>query len=182
MEVRVERTRKRTIVALKVAIEEADTAAKRLALAPPLHARGADPQSLWLGPGHWLITSDAQPAAAIVEMCSERLAELVHLAADRSDGFSTFELHGTAARELLTFDSGFDFRPASFEPGRCCRTRLAQVAAIVVSVAQDELEILVDRSLGPHLHDWLLHSSAPDTGQPGKMSSYDTSRPVNAST
>jgi sarcosine oxidase subunit gamma len=158
MDVRIGHVEKRAIISLKVSKNEADNVVARLSLAPPLRVRGTDPQSLWLGPDHWLIVSTLQSADAIIGLCHKRLAGILHIAVDYVGALAILKLHGSGARALLAAGSALDFRPAFFPTGSCCRTRLAQIAAVVVATAADEFEIFVDRSYGTYLSAWLSDS------------------------
>ena len=57
--VTVERIELYTIVSLKVVRDSLDNARERLALASPGRVSPGNPESLWLGPDHWLIVSSS---------------------------------------------------------------------------------------------------------------------------
>ncbi len=155
-----DRIEKRSIVALKVARNSIDAARECMNLAGPLQASGSEPRSLWLGPDRWLLVSDTTAAGVIIDSCEQALAGVLHNAVDYSAGLAVFRLAGCGARQLLATGTGIDLRPDSFLPGSCCRTRLAQVAAVITVDASENFEIYVDRSYGAFLSHWLAESSS----------------------
>ena len=157
-DVRIERPAARAMVSLKVAKAAADQAARRLQLAAPLRVSDTEPQSLWLAPDHWLLASRVQSAETLVARCTEELAGILHLAADYSAALASRRLAGPGARRLLASGSGLDFRATGFPAGTCCRTRFAQVAAVITAAGENEFEIFVDRSYEGYLSDWLSDS------------------------
>ena len=155
LDIRIEPAADRVLVSLRVARRAAGEAARRLRLAPPLGAVGEDPQSLWLGPDHWLLASARQTASAMIERCTAELAGVLHNAVDQSAAYSVLRVAGGDVREVLAAGAALDFRPSGFPPGGCRPTRFAQVAAVVVATGADEFELYVDRGYGKYLRDWL---------------------------
>jgi sarcosine oxidase subunit gamma len=155
----IERVEKLSIVSLKVARDSLEGARDRLRLASPLIITGADPRSLWLGPDHWLLVSNSKTADSIIGHCEETLAEVLHNAVDYSAALAVFRISGPSARQLLAAGSGIDVRPDKFPAGTCCRTFLAQIAAVIVAEDTEQFDILVDRSFGSYLNDWIADVS-----------------------
>ena len=155
LDIRIEPAVDRALVSLRVARGAVDDALRRLHLAPPLCAVGEDPQSLWLGPDHWLLASRRQPASALIERCEGELADVLHNAVDQSAAFAVLRVAGADVRDVLAAGAALDFREASFPPGGCRPTRFAQVAAAIVATGSDEFEIYVDRGYARYLRDWL---------------------------
>lgn len=155
-----DRIEKRSIVSLKVARNSIGRACDCMNLAGPLQASGNEPRSLWLGPDRWLLVSETTAADVIVDSCERALAGVLHNAVDYTAGLAVFRLAGCGARQLLATGTGIDLRPDSFPPGSCCRTRLAQVAAVITVDASERFEVYVDRSYGDFLSDWLAVSSS----------------------
>lgn len=145
----------RALVSLRVARGAVADAVRRLHLAPPLSAAGEDPQSLWLGPDHWLLASRRQTASAMVERCAAELVGVLHNAVDQSAAFSVLRVAGRDVRDVLASGAALDFRESEFPPGGCRPTRFAQVAVAIVATGIDEFEIYVDRGYGRYLRDWL---------------------------
>lgn len=160
--VSIERIENLSIVALKVSRKSLESARNRLQLASPTSASGSDPRSLWLGPDRWLLVSNSTAPDVIVGNCKETLAEILHNAVDYSAGLVVLRVVGANARQLLATGSGLDFRPENFPIRTCCRTRLAQVAAVIVAEAPEQFDIYIDRSYGTYLNDWLTEASSID--------------------
>ena len=153
--IRIGRATDRSLVSLRVLKGASDEAGKRLDLAPPLCAAGEDPQSLWLGPAHWLLVGRQLPAAALIERCSAGLAGLLHNAVDQSAAYAVLRIEGRGAGEVLASGTGLDFRRRHFPVQGCRPTRLAQVPAVVVATGAEAFELYVDRGYGQYLLDWL---------------------------
>ena len=158
--IRIGKATDRSVVSLKVSRAAADEAGKRLDLAPPLCAAGEDPQSLWLGPAHWLLVGRQLPASALIERCSAGLAGLLHNAVDQSAAYAVLRIEGRGAGVVLASGTGLDFRQRHFPLHGCRPTRLAQVPAVVVAIGAEAFELYVDRGYGPYLRDWLEDSLA----------------------
>ncbi len=156
--VSIERIDDLSIVSLKVSSKSIDSAIDGFQLAAPLSANGSDPRSLWIGPDRWLIVSSSISAELLVKRCEETLADVLHNAVDNSAGLAVFRLTGTRARDLLAAGCGIDFRDEKFPVGNCCRTRFAQIAAIIAADGPERFDIYVDRSYGNYLGDWLWDS------------------------
>lgn len=159
-DIRIGKATDRSLVSLRVSRAASGEAAKRLDLAPPLCSAGEEPQSLWLGPDHWLLVGRQLPAAALIERCRSGLAGLLHNAVDQSAAHTVWRIEGPAAGEVLASGAALDFRQRHFPLHGCRPTRLAQVPAVVVAVAADAFELYVDRGYGQYLRDWLEDSLA----------------------
>ena len=156
--VSIERIDDLSIVSLKVSSKSLDSAIDGLQLAAPLHASGSDPRSLWIGPDRWLIVSSSMSAKSLVEKCEDALANVLHNAVDNSAGLAVFRIVGPGARDLLAAGCGLDFRDEKFLVGNCCRTRFAQIAAVITVENPEQFDIYVDRSYEKYLSDWLRES------------------------
>ena len=157
-DVSIERIDNLSIVSLKVSSRSLESARDRLQLASPARVNGSDPRSLWFGPDRWLLVSSSIPADSIVKKCEETLGDVLHNAVDNSAGLAVFRITGSGARDLLAAECGVDFRAEKFTVGNCCRTRFAQIAAIIVAEGPEQFEIYVDRSYEVYLSDWLRDS------------------------
>ena len=157
--VSIERIDDLSIVSLKVSRKSLESACNRLQLASPTRASSGDPRSLWLGPDRWLLVSTSTTPDVIVRNCQETLTGIVHNAVDYSAGLTVFRLGGPNASQTLASGSGLDFRPEKYPLHTCCRTRLAQVAAVIVAAAAGRFDVYVDRSYGTYLTNWLADVS-----------------------
>jgi len=156
----IERISDLSIVSLKVARNAIDNARASLQLAEPGRVAGSDPRSLWFGPDRWFLVSDTKSATEMIDLCNQALAGVTHNAVDYSSGLAVTRITGHEAKELLATGTGVDFRPGKFPAGSCCRTKLGQVAAVIVAVAPETFDVYVDRSVETYLADWLARSSS----------------------
>jgi len=157
-QVSIERIEDLSIVSLKISSKSLDSAIDRLQLAVPMSASKGDPRSLWFGPDRWLLVSGLKSAESMLEECEKSLADVLHNAVDYSAGLAVFRLTGTGARDLLAAGCGIDFRVEKFLVGNCCRTRFAQIAAIIAAEGPERFDIYVDRSYEVYLGEWLRDS------------------------
>lgn len=168
--VSIERIENPSVVSLRVSRKTLDGARDKLKLAPPAGVADGDPRSLWIGPDHWLLVSNSMTPASIVSNCDQSLGETLYNAVDYSAGLSVLRISGANARELLATGSGLDFRAEEFPINTCCRTRFAQISAIIVAEGPEQFDIYVDRSYGAYLREWLTDSlsiSARTATNPG---------------
>ena len=149
--VSVERAENLSIVSLKVSSKSCDVARERLATA-------SEPKCLWHGPDRCLLVSDSITADSLVSKCQEALADVLHHAVDNSSGLALFRIVGPGACDLLAAGCGLDFRAGKFPVGTCCRTRLAQIAAVISAEGPEQFDIYVDRSYEAYLGEWLSDS------------------------
>ncbi len=156
--VSIERIEDLSIVSLKVSSKSLESARDKLQLASPISASSNDPRSLWFGPDRWLLVSSSISADSLVKKCQEALVDVLHNAVDNSAGLAVFRVAGPGACDLLASDCGMDFRPEKFPVGTCCRTRLAQIAAVIVAEGPEQFDIYVDRSYETYLGEWLKDS------------------------
>ena len=140
-----------SIVSLKVSRTSSDVAQERLATA-------SEPKCLWHGPDRCLLVSDSITADSLVNKCQETLADILHHAVDNSAGLALFRLVGPGVRDLLAAGCGLDFRAGRFSVGTCCRTRLAQIAAVISAEGPEQFDVYVDRSYEEYLGAWLSDS------------------------
>ena len=158
-QVSIERIENLSIVSLKVSSKSVESARNSLQLASPGNTSNGDPRSLWFGPDRWLLVSGSKPAGSIVSECDEALADVLHNAVDYSAGLAVFRIAGPGARDLLAAGCGLDFRDEKFPVGNCCRTRFAQIAAIIAADGPEQFDIYVERSYEKYLGDWLRDSA-----------------------
>ena len=159
-ELGIERRDDLSIVSLKVPRNAIDSARGRMPLAKPLEVAGSDPRSLWFGPDRWLLVSDTRSATEIIDLCNQALGDVLHNAVDYSSGLAVSRLSGPGASRLLATGAGIDLRPHRFPVGSCARTRLAQVAVVIVAEAEEIYDVYVDRSYEVYLADWLAESAS----------------------
>ena len=147
-----------SIVSLRVAKSCLDDARERLDLAEPLRASERDPRSLWLGPDRWLLVGSTDTPGILLDSCKQELTGILHHAVDYSSALSTQKVTGKNAWQLLASGTSIDLRPEHFRVGSCCRTRLAQVAAVIVADGTDAFSVHVDGSYAAYLAEWFAES------------------------
>ncbi|MDK1025115.1 MAG: sarcosine oxidase subunit gamma family protein [Gammaproteobacteria bacterium] len=149
----------RSMVQLRVRPGTADAACKALQLPQqPLRWWGEDPAAYWLGPDHWLLTSDTKPAKDIIRQIDITLAGQLYAATDMSSSNVCFALRGPAARRVLAMGCGIDVHRSAFTTGHCTRTHFANVLLFIVVVEDDNFNLYVDRSLARYLRNWLVNA------------------------
>jgi sarcosine oxidase subunit gamma len=163
-DVSIERIENLSIVSLKVSSKSLESARNKLKLASPSSISGSDPRSLWLGPDRWLLISNSASADSLIEKCEDALSEVLHNAVDNSSGLAVFRIVGPGARDLLAAGCGIDFRAKKFPVGDCCRTRFAQIAAVIAAGDAEHFDIYVDRSYEGYLDEWLRDSLSISAG------------------
>jgi len=161
--VTIERVENLSIVSLKIARKSLAGVADKLRLAAPVSATDSDPRSIWLGPDHWLLVSNSKTPDVIIGGCKHALTAIPHNAVDYSAGLAALRIVGPSAAQLLATGTGIDLRSGSFPVDSCCRTRLAQIAAVIVAEAPETYTLYVDRSYETYLTDWLAESASIHT-------------------
>jgi heterotetrameric sarcosine oxidase gamma subunit len=114
---------------------------------------------LCLAPGEWLILS-GKSSAELRAHLQAGLQQYGLAFVDWSDGYAGLALEGSAARTVLSKACGLDLDSHAFPPGRCARTRLAQLPVIVECREVARFELYVARSYAHYLRDWLLDAGA----------------------
>ena len=145
----------RCIVSLRVARDSSEQAGHRMQLADPLTRRDANPSSLSIGPGHWLLMSDSLVAEDVIRLCHGHLTGLTFNAVNCTDALEILELSGAWVRELLSSGCGLDFRERSFSVGDCRRTRFAHIEATISGLVDGRFELSFDRSYNTYLRAWI---------------------------
>lgn len=119
------------------------------------HCVGDDPAAFWMSPEGWLLTSRSVTGPKLQSIAHEGCVSISAAAVDVSDALVAIELHGPRGRELLARGCGLDVSTSALGVGQCVRTRLAQLAVIVRPVAEDIVELIVDRGPAAWLCDWI---------------------------
>ena len=147
----------RSMVRLRVRPSGADTAGTALELPQQaLRWTFGDPAAHWLGPDHWLLTSDTKPAKEIIDHIDRTLSNQLYAATDMSSSNACFSLTGPASRTVLAMGCGIDLHECAFTTGHCTRTHFANVLLFIVCVEGDAFDLYVDRSHARYLNDWLV--------------------------
>ena len=149
----------RSLVRLRVRPSGADSAGVALDLPQQaLRWTFGDPAAHWLGPDHWLLTSDAKPAEDIISHIDATLSGQLYAATDMSSSNACFTLRGPAARTVLAMGCGNDMHSSAFTTGQCIHTHFANVLLFIVVTDETDFDLYVDRSHARYLRDWFVRS------------------------
>lgn len=138
--------------ALRAALAEA------VGAAPPGRLRWAEGEggrTAWMAPDELLLTVPRERLGAVLAGLDAALAGHHALVADVSDARAAFALSGGAARDVLAKLTPIDLRAEALQPGAARRTRLAQVAALILCEGARSFEVLVSRSQALYAFDLL---------------------------
>src|SRR5699024_10993559 len=87
--------------------------------------------ALWLGPDEWLLVTEAGGQAALESKINDHIGDLFAGVTDVSSYYTTIEIAGHEATELLARGTPLDLHPRVFGAGRCAQTLLAKTAATI---------------------------------------------------
>ncbi len=130
-----------------------------VSLIPP--GLGGQANLLHLGPGEWLVVSDALDGWKLHARLTHHLERHSIAPVDLSCALKALRVEGPYARELLSKGCGLDLYPSSFPAGRSTRTRFAQLSVILhCTDPAPRFELYASRSYLTYLQSWLLDSAA----------------------
>ncbi|MFV0473474.1 MAG: sarcosine oxidase subunit gamma [Pikeienuella sp.] len=109
----------------------------------------------WMSPDELLLVTSYDAASGLAARLRAALDGRHHLVADVSDARAAFRIEGEGARELIATGAPVDLSPAVFGPGDLRRSRLGQVAAAFWLGADGAFTLVVFRSLGEYVFEWL---------------------------
>ena len=135
-----------------------------LPLAPNSVVSHAGRDILWMGPDEWLIVAEAPALGDLERQLVAALDGLWGSVVNVSAQRTIVVLEGPAAREVLARGCAIDLHPASFGPGRCAQTLLAQAQVILQPESDQRLRVFVRASFARYLGDWLLDASVEERG------------------
>ena len=130
-------------------------------LAPGTSASGLLATLLWMGPDEWLVASEVQAGEGLAASLAAALRGIPSAVTDVSDARIVYAVRGSNARDLLARGSPLDLHDRAFRPGRCARSVLAKVPAIVHRAsAEPAFEVHVARSYRDYAWEWFLAAAA----------------------
>ena len=129
--------------------------------APQTATAGGDYALLWLTPKEWLLASPASETESLQAHLTRRLATCLAAVTDMSDALAVCEVSGTRCADVFMSGCTLDLHANAFPAGRCSRTGLADIAAILWNpgIEPRSVRCIVDRNHARHLHDWLTHAA-----------------------
>lgn len=130
----------------------------------PNTSAGAGPvRALWLGPDEWLLTTEREAAAGLIDALRAGLAGVAAAVVDVGDAATAIRLEGPRARDVLAKGCTLDLHPGVFPPGRVAQTLIAQADAILHRVddggGEAAFDIHVRRSFAEYLWLWLADAA-----------------------
>jgi sarcosine oxidase subunit gamma len=115
---------------------------------------------LCVGPGEWLIVSQAIVASSLRERIQSELPKQGLVLVDLTGGLVVLDVRGSVVRELLSKGCGLDFHSRSFPADRCARTRFAQIPLVLECLDEPlRFELYVGRSYFHYLHAWVADAA-----------------------
>ena len=120
----------------------------------------------WLSPDEWLIITTPDAEAALIRDLTAALTGKHHQIANVTDYYTTIELSGAHAREMLMKIATVDFDARTFRSGMGATTNLGRVNAWLRATADDSFDIVIRISMADYL--WcLLAESGREWGLAG---------------
>lgn len=132
-----------------------------LPVAPNTVVAGNNVRALWLGPDEWLLITEPGGQAALEAAINGQLGDLFAGVTDVSSHYTTIEVAGRDAAELLARGTPLDLHPREFAAGQCAQTLVAKTAATIVKCEETPVfEVIVRVSFADYLWRWLRDGAA----------------------
>ena len=112
----------------------------------------------WLSPDEWLIVTEPNLVGTVAEKLSAALSGTHSQITDVTDFYTTIELTGARAREMLMKIATIDFHPLAFKPGMCVTTNFGRTVAWARQPREDAFDLIVRISMADYL--WCLLAAA----------------------
>lgn len=136
--------------------------AMRLALPAPLSfSEGAHLRAVWMSPDELLFFAPSDAVADIMTALEEACGTHHQLAADVSGLRVGFAVSGPGARDVLAKLTPANMAPGAFQPGTARRTRLGQIAVLILAMKGDRFEVFGFRSVERYLRELLATAARP---------------------
>ena len=128
--------------------------------APNTWGEAGSAHVLWQAFDEWLLITPDGRQSAVAASLRAALSETHHALTDVSDLRTRFALDGPNARDVLQKGCAVDLHPRVFGTSSCVTTALARVRVTLRRMGDAErYEILVERSYGSYLRDWLVDAA-----------------------
>ena len=127
----------------------------------------------WLSPDEWLIVTPPGAETALAADLAAALGGKHAQVVDVSDYYTTIELLGARAREMLMKIATVDFDPRAYKPGMCVATNFGRTVAWARQTGEDGYDLIVRISMADYLwcllaeagHEWGLPAQEPKGGK-----------------
>mgnify|MGYP001817963433 FL=1 len=119
-------------------------------------------QVFWLGPDEWLIVTEADRTATMVEALRDAVSEFHAAVNDIGGGQVALMIEGAGTRDMLAKGCTLDLHDSVFTAGSCAQSGLGK-ANVLLACLDDapSLMIVVRRSFADYLCRWLLRAAGP---------------------
>ena len=116
--------------------------------------------ALWLSQKEWLIVVNPSTDTEEVTSLQNHISDIHALALNVSDRWTTINVSGKKAIEVLSKGTAIDLDNSVFSSGACAQTALWTVNVIIYQIDEKPtFDIFVDSTMAKFLWQWLEHSS-----------------------
>ncbi len=116
--------------------------------------------ALWLSQKEWLIVMNSSVDNGEVKSLQNELSDIHALAIDVSDRWTTINVSGNKAIDVLSKGTSIDLDNSVFGTGACAQTTLWSVNVIIYKIDEKPtFDLFVDSTMAKFLWQWLDHSS-----------------------
>ena len=116
--------------------------------------------ALWLSQKEWLLVVNSSTNNEEIELLQNELKNTHALAIDVSDRWTTINISGNKAIDILSKGTFIDLDNLVFGLGTCAQTTLWTVNVIIYKIdSKPSFDLFVDSTMATFLWEWLEHSS-----------------------
>ena len=116
--------------------------------------------ALWLSQKEWLLVVNPSITNTEVDSLQNDLSSTHSLAIDVSDRWTTINISGNKAMDVLSKGTFIDLDNSVFGKGSCAQTTLWTVNSIIYKIdSKPSFDLFVDSTMATFLWEWLEHSS-----------------------
>jgi sarcosine oxidase subunit gamma len=114
--------------------------------------------ALWIGPGRWFIVEPRYTALADeLEKAAGGSLAITELSHSRT----VLRISGARIRDVIAQGCSVDLHPSAAKAGDCFVTSVARHSAVLHVVDASTMDVIVYRSFGQDLAEWVLEAAAP---------------------
>ena len=110
---------------------------------------------LCIGPTDWLVIAPDPDVTGLLHGLEVAFEGSSFRATNASHALTRLAIEHSEARVLLSKGTALDLDPTCFPPGRCARTRFADIPVIVRCMRMSAFELIVASSYHQYLISWL---------------------------
>ena len=109
----------------------------------------------WMSTDEYAIILKKMEADKIIRKLDTKMNKYHHLCVNMSDSRRCYRLRGNGWREVLSKGSPVNFHPLAFGPSSFRRTRVANLAAAIWAVTENEAYLFSMQSVSGFMSEWL---------------------------